>query len=145
MNQTKNQILQGEALLEKDKKILLGVLKPSEYIPNLKAALQYLFEERVHNVENRLAGLRKKYEVEFERESSECNSKLSEVIVMAKKLVGRDPVAISAKIEAILKKYDGTMPSDQEERNDDFYELLGHIDFFHKNVKQTNPHLKISK
>ena len=145
MNQTKNQILQGEALLEKDKKILLGVLKPSEYIPNLKAALQYLFEERVHNVENRLAGLRKKYEVEFERESAECNSKLSEVIVMAKKLIGRDPVAISAKIEAILKKYDGTMPSDQEERNDDFYELLGHIDFFHKNVKQTNPHLKISK
>ena len=145
MNPTKKQILHGEELLKKDSEILQRISNVDATHKEIQAALCCLYAERVRNVEARLEGLQKKYEVEFERESAECNGHLYEIIAKAKKYVDMDPVAISDKIKAILEKYESAEdPPEQEERNDDFYELLKHMDFFEKRVKG-NGNLKVVK
>lgn len=135
MNPTKAQILQGEKLLEENKKFAQQLVDATE-VADLKTVLSFLFAERIVNLEHKLAKLRPQWAVEFEKESAEVNTKMPAVVANAKKFIGREPKAVSDKIRAIIEKHtaEGAF-FEQEEKNDDFYELIEHINFINKKVK----------
>ena len=135
MNPTKKQILAGEEILRKDKKHLDDVTSATTF-EGLRAAIQNLYEERIHNTIGRLTKLKDQWAVEFEKESAEANTRMPAVLANSEKYITREPKAIADKIKAILEKYkDSSAIIPQEERNDDFYDLIDHIKFMNKNVK----------
>ena len=133
MNPTKQKILQGEKLLETDKKFASEIASAQD--SEFKGALLHLFNERIHNIEARLPKLRAQWAVEFEKESAEANTRMPAILANAKKYIGREPKAVSDKIKAITDKYSELASHDQESMNDDFYELIQHIRFFNTKVK----------
>lgn len=135
MNSTKQKILMGEKLLAENQKYEEQVMGAGSF-EALKLALGFLFQERILNLQSRLVKLREQWAVEFEKESAEANSRMPAVIVNAKKYVGKEPKAVSDKINAIIKHYeDEGQTHDQESRNDHFYELIEHVRFFNTKVK----------
>ena len=57
------------------------------------------------------------------------------VLANAKKYIGREPKAVSDKIEAIVVGYTENASADQEKFNDDFYSLIEHVRFFNTKAK----------
>lgn len=142
MNPTKQSILQGEKLLETDKKFASEIASAQD--SEFKGALLHLFNERIQNIEARLTKLRAQWAVEFEKESAEANTRMPALLASAKKYIGMNPVAISTKIEAIIRYYeDGGQTYDQETRNDHYYELIQHVRFM--NSQTSKPQLKATK
>lgn len=133
MNPTKKQLLIGEKLLAENQKYEEQVMSSTSF-EALKLALGFLFQERILNLQSRIAKLKEQYAVEFEKESAEANSRMPAVLANAKKYVGKEPKAVSDKIEAIIERHT-TATVDQEQKNDDFYELIEHVRFFNTKVK----------
>ena len=135
MNPTKQKILMGEKLLAENQKYEEQVMGASSF-EALKLALGFLFQERILNLQSRLAKLKEQWAVEFEKESAEANSRFPAVLANAKKYIGKEPKAVSVKIKAIVDSYENEgQTHDQESKNDDFYELIEHVRFFNTKVK----------
>mgnify|MGYP001575303896 CR=1 FL=1 len=134
MNPTKQKILQGEQLLKENQKYEEQVMSASSF-EALKLALGFLFQERILNLQSRLVKLKEQWAVEFEKESAEANSRMPAVLANAKKYIGREPKAVSDKIEAIVVGYTENASADQEKFNDDFYSLIEHVRFFNTKAK----------
>ena len=134
MNPTKQKILQGEQLLKENQKYEEQVMGASSF-EALKLALGFLFQERILNLQSRLIKLKEQWAVEFEKESAEANSRMPAVFANAKKYIGREPKAVSDKIEAIVVGYTENASADQEKFNDDFYSLIEHVRFFNTKAK----------
>lgn len=134
MNPTKQKILQGEVLLKENQKYEEQVMGAGSF-EAMKLALGFLFQERILNLQSRLAKLKEQWAVEFEKESVEANSRFPAVLANAKKYIGREPKAVSAKIQAIIRLHESGDGIEQEKKNDDFYELIEHVRFFNTKVK----------
>lgn len=127
MNQTRKSILEGEDLQKRNNEMFEKIATAAT-VEELKAPLGMLYDERMKNVEKRLVDLRGRYAVELEKESAEANSRFPAVLVNAKKWIGKEPKQISDRIEDIVAKYEvPTGTYDQETRNDDFYDLISHV------------------
>lgn len=142
MNPTKKKILEGEKLLETDKRFASEIASAAD--SPFKGALLHLFNERIHNVESRLTQLRIQWVVEFEKESAEANTRMPALLVAAKKYIGMNPSAVSSKIEEIINRHASRdYKREQEQYNDEFYDLIQHVRFMNSQLKQSP--LKISK
>lgn len=151
MKKLKDEIAEGEALLKKYKDILAGIAKlprpePTDGSAELtmadhhyKGTLLVLdiesikITDRVPQIEKRLAELKKQYDLEFEKTSTEVNARMGIVLNEARQYRGMDPVGISSKIEALVGRYNEEL--EQEERNDIYDQLKGHNAFMRKATK----------
>lgn len=142
MNPTKKSILTGEALLKQKQGFLDRIHKllftqtTMQYDPCAAILLEMKnleLQEQVDTITTRLEKLRKQYLVEFEAESKEANEKMGSLIMIGKSLAGKEPIAISTKIQELIAEL--TPRPEQEHFNDVFYELQSHINFFKKKVK----------
>lgn len=135
MNPTKKKILEGEKLLETDKKFASEIASGQD--SPFKGALLHIFNERIHNVESRLTQLRSQWAVEFEKESAEANTRMPALLATAKEYIDKQPIAVSSKIEEIINRHENlNYNRDQEQYNDDFYELIQHVRFMNSQSKQ---------
>ena len=151
MHPTKQQIINGEKLYHQYKFITNGIDKVVgeqgdnvlQFEMFMKDAMLILlaiekvtYTERLAQIEPKLAQLKKQYAVEFEKESTEVNVKVEGLASEAKKYIGKEPLAISDKIKAILLRYENKgQTHDQESVNDDYFELKGHVNFFKTKLK----------
>lgn len=112
---------------------------------NDKKTLEFLLgiqklelESKIMNVEGRLAKAKKDRLWEMEQQSSECLVKIGGVVLEAKKYVGQDPVGVTDKLLPLIDRFrnDGVwMSMSQEERNDVYFELKGHLNFLKTRLK----------
>ena len=134
MNPQKRLILEGERH-KKEKSELLDAIAAAT---NLEAKIDVLLliagstiKEQVATIDGRLAKLQKEWVQAFEAESAEVNQKLGGAMMLAQKLAGKEPLAITERIGAIVEKLKAGIES-QEDRNDAFYEMMGHINALKK-------------
>lgn len=137
MNPTKQNILTGEKLLAQKQGFLD---RANAYTDNEPVGVRLLvdmkkveLEEQVATITQRLEKLRKQYIVEFEAESKEANEKMGTAIMLGKRIDGKEPVAISGKVQELIEEVKTC--EDQERKNDIFYELQGHIKFLKEKVE----------
>ena len=149
MHPTKQQIINGEKLYHQYKFITEGIDKvvgeqgdnALQFEVFMKDAMLILlaiekvtYTERINQIVPKLEQLKKQYAVEFEKESAEVNVQMEKVIENAKKYIGQEPLAISAKIaDCIARTEEGAM--DQERKNDIYFALKGHVNFFKTKLK----------
>ena len=123
--------MQGEEILIKEQQRLDKIRNG-----NLADVLQDLIVERMGTTTSRLEKLRGQYAVELENESAEVNTKIFEMIMNANRYIGKEPVAISDKIKALVEEFRANKDTiDQERKNDLYFELGDHIAFFKTKVK----------
>jgi len=92
------------------------------------------FEGRIERGESEQVRLRKERVLEFERESMETNSKITEMIEKASKFIGKDPIGVTSKIGPLIDSYNVDNLT-QEMRNDIYFELKGHYYFLTNSSK----------
>ena len=148
MHPTKQLLLNGEKLQAQYKRITDSIdvvvgergnllqfevfMKDAMLI--LLAIEQVTYAERLAQIEPKLAQLKKQYAVEFEKESAEVNMNSEGLAAEAKKFIGKEPLVISDKIEGcIVRMMDSTQ--EQEDKNEAYYELKGHSNFFKNKLK----------
>lgn len=112
-----------------------------------KAAIEFLvkcqildFESRIKNVKENLEKDKKVYIVEFEKQSAECNFLIQDVVREVCKWIGREPLGVTENIKPLTDKFKKDAfwsELSQEERNDVYFELKGHLNFL-KNVYKPN-------
>ena len=139
----KQNIDHGEALL-KNYSDTLTTLEDIEKNYDNEKAVRFLisiqkieFEDRVANVKKRLAKIQKEYIFQFEKDSAEANSGLEPIIEAAKKYVGQEPLSITNLLLPLIKyHFENKDNFSQEERNDLYFKMKGHINFLKKTYKK---------
>ena len=139
----KQSIEHGEALLKNYGDTLSTLVDIEKNYDNEKAvrfliSIQKIeFEDRAENVKKRLAKIRKEYIFQFEKDSAEANVGLWAIVVVAKKYIGQEPRTITDLLAPLIKYYyDNKDNFSQEERNDLYFKLKGHINFLKKTYKK---------
>ena len=108
---TRQSIEYGESLLKEQRSTLekIGYLQESkDDKKTLEFLLEYLrldLEGRVAESERKLSGLRKKYEVEFEKASYEANSKMDSLIAAISEYIGKEPLTVTERIGPVVAAY----------------------------------------
>lgn len=135
---TKQTILEGERLLQLQNDFLRRINTVSVLF-DVKEALLILLaiektkiHERAATIEKRLAELGKKHLVEFEKLSAEANMKMADTCKNAGNYVDREPKGIADRVKAIIGFYEENPHMEQDEMNDLYTELNGHINFLKK-------------
>lgn len=145
---TKESIQVGERLLDGYKK-MMERMNDAQTIDEVLACLRDIekekLNERIVNIEAKLAPLRKQYLVEFEKQSAEANMRIDSVIKEGKKWDGKEPLTITNELmneitsfelynmDANGQKDDRVMP--QEMRNEIYSKIVGHLNFLKNKVK----------
>ena len=142
MNPQKALIIEGERHLSEKKGFLEQIEKLSKgnwigasVAESILLQIEKVkLKEAVTLIEQRLVKLNKEFLVSFEKESQEANEKMPTAIMLGQKYVGNEPMAISSEIERLIAEVKaGEM--DQERKNDVYFELFRHINFFKNNIK----------
>lgn len=95
------------------------------------------FESRKQTITIKLAKLRKEYVLEFEKQSIEANNHMPTVIAQAKPFIGKPPLQITELIAPLIE-YCEEHGDDitQEDRNEVYFKLKGHVNFMQKTYKE---------
>ncbi len=133
---TKDKISFGEKML-KEYSDMLDTIKLLEWNKNDFNSIMFLlnvqrleYESRVDGVKSKLEKLKKEYVVEFEKDSSETNVKIQDVVAESKKYIGKEPLGVTDEIKPLTDKFTdnkGWMDMSQEDRNGVYFKLKSHL------------------
>ena len=136
---TKQSIEYGENLL-REQRITLERIELLKESKDDKKTLEFLLEYlrldiagRIADSERRIVGLKRQYEVEFEKNSYVVNSELDGLISDVEGWIGKEPVSVTEKIAMVVEAYHREKAQmSQEQRNEIYFELKRHYDFLTK-------------
>lgn len=136
MNPDKQRLISAEKFHKQKSDFLDLISKSCDIEAKINAIisiLKYNLEDEIRTIEHKIPALKSNWIQSFEAESAEVNHKLGGALMMAQKLVGQEPLVITDKIGELIPKLKAA--EDQEEKNDLFYEMMGHVNFIKTNVK----------
>ena len=140
MTPTKETITTGEALLAKYNGLIKEIDDAGDVTLVLLRVLAKIakseFSERIDSIQKKLSALNKQYMIEFEKDSAVANKNINSIILKARQYIGKEPLGVSSKIDEAVKKIEADQFMDQEVKNDLYFDLAAHIDFFKNKVKK---------
>lgn len=145
LKKLKDDIAEGQALLDKYKKIIVGIAKLPRPSGEGEITMQdhhyngtllvldiesIKITERIPQIEERLTAKRKEYDLAFENMSVEVNTKMHIVVNEAKQHFDKEPFGVTSKMKELVSKYEAGV--EQEEKNEIYDSLKSHNAFMKK-------------
>lgn len=140
---TKESIQAGEELLKRYQSIVdasegkysIAPMTIEDKINILLAIEKDKLVERIKTISGRLVPLKKQYLLEFEMESAEANLRAESIVSQLRGFFGKEPKVITEQVENEINNHNLKENLSQEERNEFYGRMKGHLNFLKTKMK----------